>query len=136
VTPRQSRAPHKKTNIYIHKECTMPKMASDNSSSHYRVLKEHTPTNYSPPQGLSPADFVLTFHRHPVSGATLPAYQTQTAVRNSEKLRTQGTWQPSPSYPRHKQSQPEHTRGGQRQTRSPLPAIRPSQALRGGAVAR
>ncbi len=127
VTPRQSRAPHKKTNIYIHKECTMPKMASDNSSSHYRVLKEHTPTSHSPPQGLSPADFVLTFHRHPVSGATLPAYQTQTPPAKSEDPRTRTVQQPHTPSPRHQVSN-QKIRGGQRKTRSPLPT---SQTLSG-----
>ena len=105
----------------------MPKMASDNSSSHYRVLKEHTPTSHSPPQGLSPADFVPTFHRHPVSGATLPAYQTQSASRKPEVRGTKGIWQPQTPSPRHKVSN-QKFRGGQRKTRSPLPA---SQTLSG-----
>ena len=67
------------------------------------------------------------FHRHPVSGATLPAYQTQSASRKPEVRGTKGIWQPQTPSPRHKVSN-QKFRGGQRKTRSPLPA---SQTLSG-----
>ena len=95
-------------------------MASDNSSSHYRVLKEHTPTSHSPPQGLSPADLVLTIYRHPVSGATLPAYQTISTTRKPEVRRPEDIQQPHTTRPRHKVSDKKYG-GGLREARSPLP---------------
>jgi hypothetical protein len=44
---------------------TMPIMASDNSSTHYRVLKEHTPTGTTPATGRSPASFRSVWMRWP-----------------------------------------------------------------------
>ena len=72
----------------------------------------HPPATH-PKSGLSPADFAFNLASHPVSGATLPAYQTPPAARNPEEFRTTER----PSNPKHSTrattTQAKTFRGGQ-----------------------
>lgn len=122
---------NKKIHHNIHKECTMPKTASDNPSSHYRVLKEHTPTRYSPHhraftsrlgsdlQTLTPSPGQLF---QPTRPDPHPANPWICTVRKSGN--------PNPPSRNTTGLEPED-QGRSARTRSPLPEPNPHRALRG-----
>ena len=122
---------NKKIHHNIHKECSMPKTASDNSSSHYRVLKEHTPTRYSPHhraftsrlgsdlQTLTPSPGQLF---QPTRPDPHPANPWICTVRKSGN--------PNPPSRNTTGLEPED-QGRSARTRSPLPEPNPHRALRG-----
>ncbi|AFR48518.1 hypothetical protein KTR9_1879 [Gordonia sp. KTR9] len=134
MTPRRGRAPHK-TNIYIHKRCTMPKMASDNSSSHYRVLKEHTPTSYPPNQGSHQQTCMSTYQATPSPRQLFQPTRPHPRPATPKKFRTEGDLA-TPTNPAKTQSPNQNNQGRSATNPISTPRTRPFQALRGGAVAR
>ena len=105
------------------------KMASNKQPIHYRVLKEHTPTGTTP-HGALTCELCSFWCRPPVSGATLPTYQTLSAARNSvswSELSVSG----NPQNPCRRITQPTTDSPGrpeQKPVSLPLSASRPAGA--------